>query len=110
LVASEAAERISASANQQREELKMECIREECEGTIEASAKVYLDVEAKRDREHGGITITEIRFSHLNDHLDGHPIAMESEIRVHCADCGKEYTFDIASEAIEDLVPQPVGG
>lgn len=80
----------------------MECTREDCHGVIEASAKVYFDAEAKRD-PNGGIILTDLTFSGVNDEYGGHPVALEAELSVSCADCGHEFGVSVDDDLAERI-------
>ena len=58
------------------------CPVEGCDGVIEASGKVYFDVTALSA---DGEDVADMEFSPLNDSYDGHPVAMEAELRFYCS-------------------------
>lgn len=82
----------------------------ECgEGTVEASTKIYLDVDQARVREDGTIELVAVSASHLNDYVNGVPLNVEAELFVGCDACGKELNWDFSDEFRATVAPQPVG-
>lgn len=70
----------------------MNCKRDNCNGTYEASAKVYFDCELDDD-----LNLTSLTFSSTNDTYAGHPVALEFELIVTCDECGHEVAYNIPS-------------
>lgn len=64
-----------------------------CGGKLEASAKVYFDCEVEDGQ------LRDLTFSGLNDELDGHPCAIEAELRVMCEECGREVEYEVPDDA-----------
>jgi hypothetical protein len=64
----------------------MECTQKGCEGQYEANTKVYMDAELIE--EGGELRLSDLSFSSTNDHLDGHPVALEGELEISCDSCG----------------------
>jgi len=58
------------------------CPVEGCDGTIEATGKVYFDVTALSA---DGEDVADMEFSGLNDTYDGQPCALEGELRFYCS-------------------------
>jgi hypothetical protein len=81
----------------------------QCQGTIEASTKIYLDVEAHNITPSGAVIISDLTPSRLNDHYDGMPLNVESELYVSCSDCGAEYEVEFAQSATLKMGLQPIG-
>jgi hypothetical protein len=86
------------------------CPEKDCDGKLEASCTIYLDIEAGTFNDEGEVTIEDMRFSHLNDHLDGQPFNVE-ELTVSCDHCGREFAwFTSKDPAMADrIAPQPIG-
>ncbi len=73
------------------------CPREDCDGVVEASAKVYFDVTGlSRDGE----DVTDMEFSGLNDTYDGHPCALEAELVFYCSN-DHELSFIVDGRAAQ---------
>ena len=79
------------------------------EGTVEASTKIYLDVDQARVREDGTIELVALSASHLNDYVNGIPLNVEAEMYVGCDACGVELDWDMADEFKATVAPQPIG-
>lgn len=71
-----------------------------CGGRLEAAAKVYFDLAAVELRADGGLEVMALEFSDLNNSFDGHPVAMESEFVVSCAECGRKPDVWLARTAL----------
>lgn len=88
---------------------------ERCIGELEASSRIFLDVEAvpvdenEDDRGFYSIVLTSITPSRLNDHYDGFPCNLESEFTVSCAECGHEYAADLNADVRAKMGLQPIG-
>lgn len=87
----------------------IKCPGKECNGIIEASTKIYLDVNDAVFNDEGVLIIEEVEFSHLNDEYKSIPCNVESEMSVSCTDCGNEVEWMIGASFKEALAPQPVG-
>lgn len=84
------------------------CPIEGCTGTIEASTRVYLDVNAARVLDVGRVELNDLSFASLNDWLDGSACNFEGEFTVSCTD-GHEFDWRIGDELNARLSPQPIG-
>jgi hypothetical protein len=73
------------------------CPREDCDGVVEGSAKVYFDVTRLSE---DGEDVTDMEFSRLNDTYDGHPCALEAEVDFYCSN-DHELSFSVAGRAAE---------
>ena len=80
-----------------------------CCGTLEASTRIYLDIGAATTNADGSVTLETLTFSHLNDHLDGVPCNVESELTVSCTE-GHEIDYQLGDGVRARLAPQPIGG
>lgn len=65
----------------------------QCGGELEATSTVYLTCELQDG------DIVGLDFASVNDLLDGHPIALETELRVECSDCGEEIDFNFPMDS-----------
>jgi hypothetical protein len=67
-----------------------------CGGKLQATAKVYLDIVQATVIPGSVVIIEDAQFSHLNDSLDGHPVAIAlQEVLVECGDCDAEFDHDL---------------
>lgn len=73
------------------------CPVEGCDGVIEATAKVYFDVTALTE---DGEDVANMEFATLNDAYDGHPCALEGELRFYCSN-DHELELGVAGKAEE---------
>lgn len=65
----------------------MDCPKDGCDGTLEATAAVFFDVNAATVMgQNGEVLIEDLTFAHLNDELDGHPCTLESEFSLSCTE------------------------
>ena len=71
-----------------------------CGGRLEAVAKVYFDLTAAERGVDGELSVAGIELADLNDSFDGHPVAIESEFMVSCAECGGEVEARLAGAAL----------
>lgn len=87
------------------------CPEDGCDGKIEASTKVFMDIDEGTLGSDGVLTIEAMSFSHLNDHFDGQPCNLESEFNVSCSDCGRNFDwYTSADPKMADRIgPQPIG-
>lgn len=72
---------------------KAPCPREDCDGTLQASAAVYFDVTGI-----DGDEVTDMEFAGINDSYDGHPCALEAEVRFYCSN-DHEFEFTVGGKA-----------
>lgn len=89
--------------------MKAKCPKDDCNGRLEATSRIFLDVtDATVREEDGELTLHGLEFSHLNDHFDGLPCNLEAEFEVQC-DHGHEFVgyFDDALRWRTGL--QPIG-
>lgn len=86
----------------------MKCPHQDCDGDVEASTRVYLDVEQADVEDAGALTLQDVQFSHLNDHLDGMPCNVESELEVSCTE-GHVLEAHLGDELRARIGAQPVG-
>lgn len=84
------------------------CPKKGCEGTIEASSKIYLDVTDAAFNEAGDLVIEEFDFSHVNDHYKGVPCNVEGELYVACTE-GHEVAVRFGERFRSNLGAQPIG-
>lgn len=87
----------------------LKCLKDDCDGRLEARGKVYFNVEDGA-YEDGILAVTELDFSPLNDLYDGHPVAIYDELRVSCSACGTEVPAKLGNVANERFERQVVGG
>lgn len=85
-----------------------------CNGTLEASSIVWLDIadgDIIRNRDDSGYTVRvkEVEPSHVNDTYDGMSLDLESRFLVSCAECGHEYEHDFSTEFMAKVGLQPIG-
>lgn len=86
----------------------MTCPHPGCEGVLEASTRVYLDVVAAHlDGE--TVVLDDLEFSHLNDQLDGQPCNVEGEFDLTCDGDGHQFTWALGEGLRARLGVQPIG-
>lgn len=81
------------------------CPDPDCDGVIESSSKVYIDITKGDINSDGTVLITDMEFSALNDTFKGHPYNFEGELYVGCSDCGAEFVprFEFEGNDIEPM-------
>lgn len=78
-------------------------------GVLEATTKVYLDVDAHLN-ENGDVIIDGFAVSHLNDMLDGMPVNVEAELHISCSECGHDFDDAEFSIPLKNRIGlQPIG-
>lgn len=75
------------------------CPVEGCDGTIQASGRVYFYVTRLEGAE-GEQEIADMEFSAINDSYDGHPCALEAELSVYCSN-DHELDYPVGGRAQE---------
>ena len=89
--------------------MSLPCPDPNCEGIIEASSKVYVDVtEAHFDGN--SVVISDMEFSPLNDTYKGIPFNVEGELFVGCSGCGTEFLANFDESAAEETERYVVHG
>lgn len=80
-----------------------------CEGRLEIRTSVMLDADSGTIKEDGTVVLDDITFSHLNDHLDGHPLDLEADFELTCAECGHHYEQEFSDGLMQRVGLQPIG-
>lgn len=78
-------------------------------GTLEASTRIFLNVEQARVDDDGAVHLIDINVADLNDWYNGQPLNVESELELNCDNCSRVIDWDITDEFRSKTAAQPIG-